>query len=352
MAQNEPPFTPEAIDTQVEDLEAALQFRPSDQSKTPAMQVITALQHIYTAEQQAHNASLQQVRQRLLDKSQTAPARPLHPQETPGKPGEKRAAIPAALRWRGRPLTRLSAIAAALLITVLVGGLIAGLILVRPGNTGASLTGGVEVLLQPTCAAQTQSSCASDALAMLPKDSPILEQRLQDALGHTASAVKLDGSNRIVVDMPPLKQQQDTIGLLSQTGLLEILDTGTIALPVNQPVPPGATYPVVFTGAQLDPASIQTVQDPMSGQSEIIFQFKTSARSAFASYTQKNIGNYLTIALDGIVLESAVIQSQITDQGVIADGSLTLAQTQHIAVLLRSGSLPLPLTVVSVQTIP
>lgn len=349
MAQDETPFTPEAIDTQMEALEEALQSRPSDQAKTPGMQVMAALQNIYTTEQQAHDASLQQVRQRLLDTSQPAPARHLHLQETPGKPGEKRLALTAALHWRGAPLARLSAIAAAVLITILVGGLVAGLILVRPGNTGASLSGGVEVLLQPTCSVYAQPSCASDASAMLPKDSPILKHRLQDALGHTASAVKLDGSNRIVVDMPPLKQQQDTIGLLSQTGLLEILDTGTINLPVNQPVPPGAAYPVVFTGAQLDPASIQTVQDPISGQSEIIFQFKQPAQSAFANYTGTHLGEYLTITLDGTVLESAVIQSQITGQGAIGSGQ-TLAQAQHTAVLLRSGALPLPLTVVSVQT--
>jgi preprotein translocase subunit SecD len=47
----------------------------------------------------------------------------------------------------------------------------------------------------------------------------------------------------------------------------------------------------------------------------------------------------------------AVIQSQITGQAEIAGGGRTLAQDQHIAVLLRSGPLPVPLTVVSTQPI-
>ena len=353
MAQNETPFTPKTIDQQVEDVEEALQFSGSDHPKTPDILVISALHHLYTADQQTHSASLQRVRQRLLLQSEAAPERFLHLHrlvDTPERPGERRSAPIRPTRWRVGVVSRTSVIAAALLISFLIGGLVAGLILVRLGTIEIAqpLGSGLEVRLQPACAVSGQQ-CAPDALALLPQDRPILEQRLAlDALGGP-SVVRLDSSNLIVVDLPALKQEQDTLGLLSQTGLLEILDTGFTGLTLNQPVPPGASYPVAFTGAQMDASSIQAIQDPVSNHAEILFEFKASARSAFASYTQSHIGEYLTITLDNIVLESAVIQSQITGQGAIGSGQ-TLAQAQHTAVLLRSGALPLPLTVVSVQT--
>jgi hypothetical protein len=363
MAQEETPFTPEAVDTQVEALEAALQFEPSDHPKTANMQVIAALHDVYTAERQAYNASLRQVRQHLLRESRAASQARPHLQEAramPGIPSERRRVMNHPLRsfpWRGGLLTRFSTIAAALALTLLVGGLIAGLILVRHGNggttqTGQGLSGGTEVRLQTACPIPNQQ-CTPYEPALLPTERAILEHRLQDALGSSSWTISLEGNNTLVVDLPPMAQTQEqaTIGLLDQTGLLQILDTGAQSLPVNQPVPAGVTYPVPFTGQDLDTSSIQATLDPVSGQPVLLFEFKPQKRSAFASYTEAHIGEFLTIALDGIVIESAVIQSQITGQAEIAGGGRTLAQDQHIAVLLRSGPLPVPLTVVSTQPI-
>ncbi|HEY7357693.1 MAG TPA: hypothetical protein VH590_14545, partial [Ktedonobacterales bacterium] len=72
--------------------------------------------------------------------------------------------------------------------------------------------------------------------------------------------------------------------------------------------------------------------------------------AAFASYTQQNIGNFLTMTLDNNVIESAVIEGQITGQGQITSG-YTLADAQANAALIRYGSLPVPLTIVSEKTI-
>ncbi len=170
---------------------------------------------------------------------------------------------------------------------------------------------------------------------------------------EAAWTVSLEGSDTLVVDLPPMAQDQKqaTIGLLDQTGLLQILDTGAQPLPVNQPIPAGVTYPVPFTGQDLDTSSIRATLDPVSGQPVLLFEFKPQKRSAFASYTEAHIGEFLTIALDGIVIESAVIEDQITGQAEISGGGRTLAQDQHLAVLLRSGPMPVLLTVVSTQPI-
>ncbi len=212
-----------------------------------------------------------------------------------------------------------------------------------------SLTGGTEILLQASCALN-RSQCTSNQLAQMGAVSSILEQRIQRGLGISQAVIHLEGKDQIVVDLPPLANKQQAISLLMQIGKLEFLNTGAQSLPVGQVVPTGQ-YPVVFTGAQLDPNSIDATTDQQSGQPVILFAFKSSSQSAFATYTQQNIGNYLTLALDGKIIESAVIQSAITGQGEISGGNMTLASAQETAVLMRYGALSVPLTVISEQTI-
>ena len=63
------------------------------------------------------------------------------------------------------------------------------------------------------------------------------------------------------------------------------------------------------------------------------------------------IGNDLTITLDNKVIESATIQSQITGIGEISGGSMTIADAQNLASLLKYGALPVPVHVVAVTSV-
>jgi preprotein translocase subunit SecD len=214
---------------------------------------------------------------------------------------------------------------------------------------GLDLQGGVQVLLQASCDVPTQH-CGKDQLNLMPDVRDNIERRVNGGLGVSEPVIQLEGTDRISVELPGLKNEQDAVQLLGQTGKLEIIDTGTTQLSPGQQVTEGQ-YPVRFTGDQLDPNSINATIDQQSGQPVILFQFKGSAQNAFATYTQQNVGNYLTITLDGKVIESAVIESQITGQGQISGGSMTLDSAQATAALLRYGSLPVPLTLVSERLI-
>jgi preprotein translocase subunit SecD len=214
---------------------------------------------------------------------------------------------------------------------------------------GLDLEGGVQVLLQATCDVPTKH-CNQDQLNAMPDVRDAIERRVNGGLGVSEPVIQLQGTDRISVELPGLKNEQDAIALLGQTGKMEIIDTGPVSLNDGQVVQEGQ-YPVRFTGDQLDPNSITATIDQQSGQPVILFQFKGSAQSAFASYTQQNIGNFLTITLDGKVIESARINSQITGQGEISGGNMTIESAQATAALLRYGSLPVPLTVVSERLI-
>src|SRR5579859_67561 len=214
---------------------------------------------------------------------------------------------------------------------------------------GLDLQGGVQVLLQATCDVPT-NHCTQDQLNLMPDVQSNIERRVNGGLGVSEPVIRLEGNDRISVELPGLKNEQDAVNLLGQTGKLEIIDTGAQSLAVGQVVTPGQ-YPVRFTGDQLDPNSINATIDQQSSRPVIVFQFTGSDQNAFAQYTQSHVGQYLTITLDGKVIESAVIQSQITGQGQISGGNMTLDSAQATAALLRYGSLPVPLTIVSERLI-
>ncbi len=78
---------------------------------------------------------------------------------------------------------------------------------------------------------------------------------------------------------------------------------------------------------------------------------RTGGRT-FAEYTGRNIGNYITLVLDDVVQSAAVIKSRIP-AGTPASltGNFTDAEASDIAIVLRAGRLPAPMTVIEERTV-
>jgi len=72
----------------------------------------------------------------------------------------------------------------------------------------------------------------------------------------------------------------------------------------------------------------------------------------FANWTGANIGNYITIVLDDVVQSAAVIKSRIP-AGTPASltGNFTDVEASDIAIVLRAGRLPAPMTVIEERTV-
>ncbi len=72
----------------------------------------------------------------------------------------------------------------------------------------------------------------------------------------------------------------------------------------------------------------------------------------FANYTADNIGNYLAMVLDGKVQSAPVIKSRIP-AGTPASitGSFTDEEARDLAIMLRAGKLPAPMTVIEERTV-
>ena len=81
------------------------------------------------------------------------------------------------------------------------------------------------------------------------------------------------------------------------------------------------------------------------GKHWIDFGLKPEAASRFGEWTDKNVGRYVAIVLDGKVRSAPYIRGRITDHGQIM-GSFTGEQAEDVALTLKSGKLPAPIEVI------
>lgn len=189
---------------------------------------------------------------------------------------------------------------------------------------------------QPTCNLAGQTSTTEQVLL-----------RRVKSLGYDYASVKETSPGMLQITIPGASDSASLKTLLTEPGMLTFLDTGTKQISVGTLVQPGL-YTVAFTGAQLDPSTIHEVTDEATNQPTVTFAFAGNARQQFDSYTSQHIGDYLTIALDNTVLESAQIQSEIATYGNLS-GVGSTQQAQFLAAELQ-GALPLSVTVTSVQS--
>lgn len=172
-----------------------------------------------------------------------------------------------------------------------------------------------------------------------------LGSRAQRGLGVKDASDRNLSATQIEVDLPGYTNNQAAESALTTQGVVRFIDTAGNPLSVGATV--GAQrYPTLFTGAQIDPASVAAQTDIQSGQPIVTFAFKGAAASQFAQYTGSHIGQYLTITLDNRVIESATIQSQIAGPGQVS-GMMSMAQALTLAACLKSAPLPGPVTLVS-----
>ncbi|MFN8451467.1 MAG: protein translocase subunit SecD [Anaerolineae bacterium] len=233
-------------------------------------------------------------------------------------------------------------------------------------SLGLDLVGGLRVLLT---AELPEGGFSADDLRQTANN----VARRVNALGVTEPTVQVQGSNRILVELPGISNPQEAIDTIQQTALLEFVDFSGMSGQVtdftgkkiltdyqleNQPggnadgdhlVNPqtGQPFTTVMTGAGLQSAAAQL---QTSGQYVIAFQLTTDGAAVFGPFTAAHIGQPLAIVLDGTVLSAPVINSRL-DTGGIIEGRFTQQEAQTLALQLRSGALPIPLRVESAETV-
>jgi protein-export membrane protein SecD len=106
---------------------------------------------------------------------------------------------------------------------------------------------------------------------------------------------------------------------------------------------------ILVSGGDLTDA--QPGFDQRSGEPIVSFKFNTSGSRKFAQATSENVGQPFAIVLDNEVISAPVIREPITGGSGQISGSFTVQQANDLAILLRAGALPAPLTVIEERTV-
>ena len=83
----------------------------------------------------------------------------------------------------------------------------------------------------------------------------------------------------------------------------------------------------------------------------VSFRFDSVGARRFGEATQQNVGRNLAIVLDDKVISAPVIREPILGGSGVISGTFTVQEANNLAVLLRAGALPAPLTVIEERTV-
>ena len=192
----------------------------------------------------------------------------------------------------------------------------------------------------------------------------IIERRVNE-LGLVEPTIQREGINRILVQVPGLQDPSRLKEILGKTAKLDfrMVDQSMSAeqaagshVPQDSEILDGEKGQkfliekrVLVSGADLTDA--QPGFDQRSSEPIVSFRFNSSGARKFAEATQQNVGKLFAIVLDNKVISAPVIREPILGGSGQISGSFTVEQANDLAILLRAGALPAPLTIIEERTV-
>ncbi|MGD9498423.1 MAG: protein translocase subunit SecD, partial [Armatimonadota bacterium] len=192
----------------------------------------------------------------------------------------------------------------------------------------------------------------------------IIEQRLFSLGEIREPVIQKQGYDRIIVEMPGVKDPERVLDILKSTAMLEFRlvparyqPSGSGALLEWEDTQTGRTVSweqvraeseVAFTGRDLLPNA--SVRAGERGDWVVAFELRPQQKDDFHEFTRRNIGRIMAIVLDREVQMAPVIRSAIPGSGII-EGNMGPEEAGDLKLLLNAGALPVPLEIVENRTV-
>ncbi len=193
----------------------------------------------------------------------------------------------------------------------------------------------------------------------------IVRRRIDES-GVVDPIIARQGANRLLVQLPGVQDPERIKQLIGKTARMtfHLLDeNANLAAPSP---PPGVQFlrgegpqgqeqryavrrRVEVDGANLTDA--RAGQNPQTGEWVVNFSFDSVGQRRFADITRANVGRPFAIVLDDRVITAPTIREPITGGRGQISGSFNARSANDLAVLLRAGALPAPLTVIEERTV-
>ncbi len=197
-------------------------------------------------------------------------------------------------------------------------------------------------------------------------------RRRVDETGTREPTIQRQGADRILVQLPGEQDPDRIKRLLGKTAKLafRLIDTSLSPIDAERTrVPQGSE--LLPSDAELDGSgesikylvrkrvmvsgdtlvNAQATTDQQTGQPVVSFRFDAIGAKRFADVTKENVGRPFAIVLDGEVVSAPVIREPILGGSGQISGSFTFQEVNDLAILLRAGALPAPLTILEERTV-
>lgn len=192
-------------------------------------------------------------------------------------------------------------------------------------------------------------------------------RRRVDALGTTEPSIQRQGEDRILLQVPGYDNPEKLKTVVKQAAVLSfhlvvrpatqkdaqegLIEPGTTILPSLDQY--SSHYVLedepLLTGADL--ANAQRSVSASTNRPVVTFRLNTRGAVRFGEVTSNNVGRPFAIVLDGKVISAPTINEPITGGSGEISGNFTVSSADDLALLLRSGSLEAPLTILEERTV-
>jgi preprotein translocase subunit SecD len=219
--------------------------------------------------------------------------------------------------------------------------------------------GAIAVSLVEEAKVQLTSSAVQQSIEVI--------RRRIDETGTREPTIVRQGRDRIVVQAPGESDPERLKALIGQTAKLSFqmvdpsvtpqeaaagrVPPGAVLLPSEEPSEPAVVVRrrVIVSGENLVDA--QPGFDSRTGEAVVNFRFDNRGGRAFGRASQENVGQRFAIILDNKVISAPVIREAILGGSGQISGNFTVESANDLALLLRAGALPAPLTVLEQRTV-
>ena len=206
--------------------------------------------------------------------------------------------------------------------------------------------------------------------AALTQAMEVVRRRI-DGSGLVEASVQRQGENRILVQVPGIGETSALKRTLGKTAKMtfHLMDPdfqtfdprhharpGVLVLPSieNEKNPQGqAIYYLVKKRVEVSGENLVDAQPTVDQNNRpvVSFRFDPLGARRFGNVTRRNVKRPFAIVLDNKVISAPVIQEPILGGSGQISGNFTTQSANELALLLRSGALPVPLNIVEERTV-
>lgn len=228
---------------------------------------------------------------------------------------------------------------------------------VIPFRLGLDLQGGIHLVYE----ADLSKVASSEYDSAMQGLRDVIERRV-DFFGVTEPLVQIEGrggDQRLVVEIAGVVDSAQAVELIGNAPSLDFREAKANyeeILKKNQEIfeKGEGTFEDPFqltllNGSLLDRAEVgfeQVAQKPI-----IRLSFGEEGAKLFQEITKRNIGKPLAIYLDNQLLQAPIVQTEISGGQAQITGDFTLPETQELVRNLNAGAVPVPITLLSQETV-